>query len=90
MVDWLPGQPEAIETREALFLGVLQHRAPASQTLCSRAFAPAPGFTLTNTQWPMKVYTSTRTSSETARAFGVVAFFSDVERLEGMSLLVMV
>ena len=32
--------------------------APASlRPSCSRAFALAPGFTLTNTQWPMKVYT---------------------------------
>ena len=32
--------------------------APASlRPSCSRAFASAPGFTLTNTQWPMKVYT---------------------------------
>ena len=32
--------------------------APASlRPSCSRAFALAPRFTLTNTQWPMKVYT---------------------------------
>ena len=86
MLDWPQGGQWQQRDQRALCFWASSNIDQLQPTTPPGSFLRAPGGTLTNTQWLVKIYKLKRTSSGTSRALGMSSGF--MEQLQGLSLLV--